>query len=41
LFEASDRVGGIIRSVSDSGYLAECGPNTLMETAPDIGALPL
>ena len=39
LFEASDRVGGVIRTVQESGYMAECGPNTLMETAPEIGQL--
>ncbi len=39
LFEASDRVGGVIRTISDSGYMAECGPNTLMETSPEIGDL--
>ncbi len=39
LFEAADRVGGVIRTVCESGYMAECGPNTLMETAPEIGEL--
>ncbi len=39
LFEASDRVGGVIQTVRESSYLAECGPNTLMETAPEIGQL--
>ena len=39
LFEASDRVGGVIRSVQKDGFIAECGPNTLMETAPEIGQL--
>ena len=39
LFEGSERVGGVIRTVERSGFLAECGPNTLMETAPEIGEL--
>ena len=39
LFEASDRVGGAIRSVRQDGYLAEWGPNTILETSPKIGQL--
>lgn len=39
LFEASDRVGGVIRSVRQDGYLAEWGPNTILETSPKIGRL--
>ena len=31
LYEASDRVGGVIRTVLEDGYLAECGPNTILE----------
>ena len=39
LFEAADRVGGVIQTVRDGEYLAECGPNTILETSPLIGEL--
>jgi len=39
VFEADDRVGGVIRSVSRDGYLAEFGPNSILETSPKIVAL--
>ena len=39
LYEGGDRVGGVIRTVRDGGYLAECGPNTILETSPLIGEL--
>ncbi|HET9135553.1 MAG TPA: protoporphyrinogen oxidase [Candidatus Kapabacteria bacterium] len=39
LFEASDHVGGPIRSFHENGYLAEAGPNTLLETSTDISSL--
>lgn len=39
VYEASDRVGGVIRSVRENGYLAEFGPNSILETSPKIGAL--
>ena len=39
IYEASDRVGGVIRSVKQDGYLAECGPNSILETSPKISAL--
>ena len=39
LFEASERVGGVIRSVRQEGYLAEWGPNTILETSPKISQL--
>lgn len=39
VYEASDRVGGVIRSERSGGYLAEYGPNTILETSPRIGAL--
>jgi len=39
LFEASDRVGGVIQTIRDSGFLAENGPNTLLETSPKITQL--
>jgi oxygen-dependent protoporphyrinogen oxidase len=37
IYEASDRVGGVIQSIRSKGYLAEFGPNTLLETSPKIG----
>lgn len=33
LYEASGRAGGVIQSVRQNGYLAECGPNTILEIA--------
>jgi oxygen-dependent protoporphyrinogen oxidase len=39
VFEASDRVGGVIRTVQDSGFLVECGPNSILDTHPDLGRL--
>lgn len=39
LHEASARAGGAIRSVRDGGYLAEEGPNTILETSPLIAEL--
>lgn len=32
IYEASERVGGVIRSVREDGYLAEFGPNSILET---------
>ena len=39
LYEAGARVGGVIQSLRRDGYLAEFGPNTLLETSPKIGQL--
>ena len=39
LYEAAPRVGGVIQSLRRDGYLAEFGPNTLLETSPKIGQL--
>ena len=39
VFEAGDRVGGAIRSRRENGYLAESGPNTILETSPVITQL--
>jgi oxygen-dependent protoporphyrinogen oxidase len=39
VYEASGRVGGVIQSLRQDGYLAEFGPNTLLETTPKIGQL--
>jgi oxygen-dependent protoporphyrinogen oxidase len=36
VYEANDRVGGVIQSIRERGYLAEFGPNTLLETSPKI-----
>jgi oxygen-dependent protoporphyrinogen oxidase len=39
LYESSNRVGGVIQSLEKDGYLAEFGPNTILETSPKIGQL--
>ena len=39
LYEADQRVGGVIRSVREHGYLAEFGPNSILETSPKISGL--
>ena len=39
VYEAGDRVGGVIRSYFENGYLAEFGPNSILETSPKINAL--
>lgn len=39
IYEGSSRVGGVIQSLRKDGYLAEFGPNTLLETSPKIGQL--
>jgi len=39
VYEASDRVGGAIRCVRAGGYLAEFGPNTILETSARIAML--
>jgi protoporphyrinogen/coproporphyrinogen III oxidase len=39
VYEASRRAGGVIRTVQRDGFMAECGPNTLLETSPAIPAL--
>src|SRR5439155_16844001 len=39
VYEASGRVGGVIQSLRQDGYLAEFGPNTLLETSPKTGQL--
>jgi oxygen-dependent protoporphyrinogen oxidase len=39
LLEASDRLGGVIQSVRRDGYLAEFGPNSILETSPVISNL--
>jgi oxygen-dependent protoporphyrinogen oxidase len=39
VYEATGRVGGVIRSTLRDGYLAESGPNTILETSPAIARL--
>jgi protoporphyrinogen/coproporphyrinogen III oxidase len=39
LYESGHRVGGVIQSVRRDGYLAESGPNAILETSPIIGEL--
>ena len=39
LYEAGATVGGVIGSLRRDGYLAEYGPNTILETSPKIGDL--
>ena len=36
VYEATGRVGGVVQSMRQNGYLAEFGPNTLLETSPKI-----
>jgi oxygen-dependent protoporphyrinogen oxidase len=39
LYEAGNRAGGVIQSVRRDGFLAEFGPNTILETSPKIAQL--
>src|ERR1039457_4792097 len=39
VYEAAGRVGGVIQSLRQDGYLAEFGPNTILETSPKITQL--
>lgn len=39
VYEASGRGGGVIQSLRKDGFLAEFGPNTLLETSPKISQL--
>ena len=39
VYEAGGRAGGVIQSMRKDGYLAECGPNTILETSPKIARL--
>ena len=39
LYESGSHVGGAIQSLRRDGYLAEFGPNTILETSPKIGQL--
>ena len=39
VFEARERIGGVIQSIRKDGFLAEFGPNTILETSPKIAQL--
>jgi len=39
IFEAADRVGGVVQSLRRDGYLVEFGPNSILETSPVISGL--
>jgi protoporphyrinogen/coproporphyrinogen III oxidase len=39
VYEASGRVGGVIQSLRHDGWIAEFGPNTILETSPKIAQL--
>ncbi len=39
VYEAASRPGGVIQSVRRDGFLAESGPNTILETSPKIAQL--
>ena len=39
VYEASERIGGCIQTVKEDGFLVECGPNSLLDTHPDLGKL--
>src|SRR5512137_1025607 len=39
VYEATGRVGGVIQSLRQDGYLAEFGPNTILETSPRLGQM--
>ena len=39
IYESSARVGGVIQTICRAGFLAECGPNTILETSPIIREL--
>jgi oxygen-dependent protoporphyrinogen oxidase len=39
LYEGNGRVGGVIQSTRRDGFLAEFGPNTILETSPKVTQL--
>src|SRR5580692_2939719 len=39
VYEAGGRAGGVIQSFRRDGFLAESGPNTILETSPKIAQL--
>lgn len=39
VYEGSPRVGGPMQTIRRDGYLAECGPNSILETSPLVSNL--
>src|SRR5277367_3576109 len=39
VYEAGGRAGGVIQSSRQNGFLAESGPNTILETSPKIARI--
>lgn len=39
IYEAGGRVGGVIQTMRQNGYLAEYGPNSILETSPKVTEL--
>jgi oxygen-dependent protoporphyrinogen oxidase len=39
VYEAGGRAGGVIQSIRKDGFLAEFGPNTILETSPKMAQL--
>lgn len=39
VYESGGRAGGVIQSIRKDGFLAEFGPNTILETSPKIAQL--
>jgi protoporphyrinogen/coproporphyrinogen III oxidase len=39
VYEATNRVGGVIQTTCRDGFLAECGPNTILQTSPVVSDL--
>lgn len=39
VYESDTRVGGVIQTLREDGFLAEFGPNTILETSPKIAQL--
>ncbi|MGV3771634.1 MAG: protoporphyrinogen oxidase, partial [Verrucomicrobiales bacterium] len=39
IYESGPHAGGVIRTIRKDGFLAECGPNTILETSPVIKEL--
>ncbi|HEY3011312.1 MAG TPA: protoporphyrinogen oxidase [Gemmatimonadales bacterium] len=39
IYEASDRVGGVVKSERRNGYLAELGPSSMSQPAPSVAAI--
>jgi oxygen-dependent protoporphyrinogen oxidase len=39
LYESEARIGGVIETVRENGWMAELGPNSIMDTAPELTEL--